>query len=528
MVYDIIFENAKIVNGKNETPYYGDIAIYGDTIADIGNLRKAKANKRIDATGLIITPGFIDCHCHSDALILHKSKNHKRILQGITTEIIGNCGISAAPVNPDYLDQLKKYCAPMFGNIDLAYDWKSFNEYLDTLEQAKPILNVAALVGHGALRTAVMGFEDRAPSKKEMKNMKQLLQECLDQGAIGMSTGLVYPPGFYSKQTELIGLAKVLKANNAIYTTHMRSETFKVVESVADSIEIARRSGVNFQISHHKASGYKNKGKSYTTLAMIEEANQQGLNIHCDVYPYTAASTQFSAVLPPWALEGGVEKLMKRLSDPKEREKIKAVMKDENANFENVSQNTTWDKIIISQCSVAKYEGKSVKAIAQEQNMDIYETVFEILLSSRNNAMMILYLMDEMDVSNIIKNKYSMISSDGIPSLAKYHPRYIGAFARVLDHYVKNTYLLSLPEAIYKMTGLPAEKFGITGRGTIKKGYKADLVMMDFTEFRDNATYDNFDAIANGIKMVMINGKIAAQNGVYTGLCAGKVLRFKG
>ena len=200
-------------------------------------------------------------------------------------------------------------------------------------------------------------------------------------------------------------------------------------------------------------------------------------------------------------------------------------MQDEHADFENVSQNTTWDKIIISQCSVVKYEGKSVQAIAEEQGMDIYETVFEILSSSRNNAMMILYLMDESDVSHIIKNQYSMISSDGIPSLAKYHPRYIGAFARVLDHYVKNAYLLSLPEAIYKMTGLPAEKFGIAGRGVIQKGYKADMVLMDFTAFKDNATYESFDATADGIKLVLINGKIAAQDGIYTSLCAGEVLR---
>lgn len=524
-MFDIIIENALIINGKNETPYYGDIAVQGDGIAEIGDLGDADARERIDATGHIITPGFIDCHCHSDALILHEKKNPKRVVQGITTEIIGNCGISAAPVNPAYLDQLKKYCAPMFGNIDLPYDWRSFGEYLDTVKQAKPVLNVAALVGHGAIRTAVMGFDDRTPTEGEMEEMERLLQECLDQGAIGMSTGLVYPPGFYSQQPELVALAKVLKANDAIYTTHMRSETFKVVESVADSIDIARQSGVNFQISHHKASGYKNKGKSYTTVAMIEKAHEEGLNIHCDVYPYTAASTQFSAVLPPWALEGGVEKLMERLADPKARERIKADMQDEHADFENVSQNTTWDKIIISQCSVKKYEGKSVKAIAEEQGMDIYDTVFEILSTSRNNAMMILYLMDESDVSHIIKSKHSMISSDGIPSLAKYHPRYIGAFARVLDHYVKETYLLSLPEAVYKMTGLPAGKFGIAGRGVIEKGYKADLVMIDFAALRDNATYDDFDATADGIKLVMLNGKIAAREGVYTGLCAGEVLR---
>lgn len=524
-MYDKIIKNGQIVNGKNEAPYLADIGIVGDTITAIGDLQNAEAKEVYDAANYWVTPGFVDCHCHSDAIIMHEKKNSKRIMQGITTEIIGNCGISPAPINPLYLDQLKKYCAPMYSNIDLAYNWENYGDYLDAIEKARPVLNVAALVGHGTIRAAVMGFSDRKPTSKEMDAMKEELRKCLSYGAVGMSTGLVYPPGFYSEHEELIELCRVLKDFKGVYTTHMRSETFKVVESVADTLELARSTGVNTQISHHKASGIKNKGKSYITLLMIAEANKEGLPVTCDVYPYTAASTQFSAVLPPYALEGGVEKLMQRLSDPEEKKRIKASMMDENAEFENISQNTTWDKIIISQCSVPQYEGKSVKQIAEEKSVDEYEATFSILLESKNQTMMIVYLMDEQDVANIIKSPYSMISSDGIPSLQKYHPRYIGAFARVLDYYTKKTHLLSLPEAICKMTKMPAEKFGLARRGVLEVGMLADIAVIDFENFRDNADYANFDGIADGIKMVFINGEVAVQDGEYTGLCAGRVLR---
>lgn len=522
---DLVIENGLVVNGKNEPAFRADVGISGDRIAKIGSLAGVPAARRIDAAGKWVTPGFIDPHCHSDALILHQGKNPLRLRQGITTEIIGNCGISAAPVNAQRLDLLRRYCAPMFGGIDLPYSWRSFGDYLDVVEQARPVLNVGALVGHGALRVAVMGFDNRAPSPAEMEEMKALLRQSLEAGAMGMSSGLVYPPGAYSTPDELVELAGVLKEFDALYTTHMRSETLKLVESVEETLALTRRTGVNTQISHHKASGIKNKGKSTITLELIAKARAQGLPVACDVYPYTAASTQFSTILPPWAMEGGVDKMIQRLQDPAQRAKIREVMLDEQADFENVSQNTTWDKIIISECALRQYEGKSVAQIAREAGADVYDKAFEILIESHNRAMMILYLMDEDDVSAILASPFAMVASDGIPSLGSCHPRYLGSFARVLDYYVRQRHLLTLEEAIHKMTGMTAAKFGLEGRGLVEEGCYADLVVLDLENFRDNATYDRFDAVADGICQVVINGQIGVDQGQYLGLCCGRVLR---
>lgn len=522
---DIVIEDAFIVDGRNVEPYVSDIGIQDEKIVAIKDLKRVQAKRRVNAKGLVVTPGFVDCHCHSDAIIFTPQKNPLRLMQGITTEIIGNCGITAAPVHEACKELVEKYCDPIYAHIKLPYNWYSFKQYLDAIEACQPILNVAALVGHGTIRANVLGFDDRLATPVELMEMETLLDRCLKEGAIGLSTGLVYPPGFYSDEHELVSLAKVVANHKAIYTTHMRSETNEVVESLKQSIEITRKTNVNLEVSHLKASGMMNHGKSKQLLGLIHEAIDEGLSVGFDVYPYTAASTQFCAVLPPFMQEGGTQSLLKRLASTQERAKAKAMMLDKDANFENVSIHTTWDKIIISQCSIQNYENKSVKQIAQELNIDEFEATFEILLHSNNQAMMIVYLMDEKDVETIIQDKYSIIASDGIPSLDTYHPRYLGTFIRVLDYYVKTRKLMSLQEAIHKMTYKPAKKFNIQKRGCIKEGYYADLVVFDFDKLQDNTTYEHCSQIASGIKMVIMNGQIAVEDNEYLNVTAGKVIR---
>lgn len=523
-MYDYIIKNGLIVDGTNEAPYYADIAVQDDTIVKIGNINDS-AERVIDAEGKTVTPGFIDIHCHSDAIVFSSGKNAKRLQQGFTTEVIGNCGISAAPVNPEYKELLEKYCDPYYSCVPLPYNWQTFGEYLDEVEKNRPLLNTAALVGHGALRIAVSGFENRKLTRPEMDSMKQLLENALKDGAFGLSSGLIYPPGIFADDEEILELATIVETYGGMYSSHMRSESSNLVRAVQETIRVARLTGVNTEISHHKAAGRKNHGKVKTTLELIAQARTVGIPVNCDVYPYDAASTNFNAVLPPWALEGGVEKLLTRLEAPELRARMINDMKNEEPDYESFYQLAGWDKIIINECAVTLYEGKTVSQIAEAQNKDPFEMALDIIKESQNNVMMIIFSMDASDVARVLYSPCSMICTDGFASPGKTHPRYFSAFIRVLEKYVKQEHLLSLPQAIYKMTGMPADKVGIKDRGRILEGAKADLLVLDFEKLHDNSDYSRHDALADGIDYVMINGQLAVEGGTYHPICAGKVLR---
>ena len=531
---DLCIQNAQVVNGKNEEPYWADVGIVGDTIVQIcpkdgpqcvTELQEKPAKRVIDAKGRTLTPGFIDIHCHSDAITFHPQKNPLRLRQGFTTEVIGNCGLGAAPVNPKYREQLRTYNNPYFSNIPIPYTWTTFDGYLQALQEQQPLLNTAALVGHGALRAAISGFENRQLTQEELEQMKGLLRESLEAGAFGMSTGLIYPPGTYANDQEILQLAKVVQEYDGLYSTHMRNESFHLVEAVQETLHVARETGVNTEISHHKAAGKKNFGKTAVTLDMIQKANEEGLRVHCDVYPYDASSTQFSAVLPPWALSGGVDALLERLGDPQTRSQIIADIKKEPATYENFYLHGGWDKILINECSVEEYVGKTVEQIAQEKGRDPFEMALDIIKDSSNNVMMIVFLLDEKEVASILKHPCSMVCTDGFPSFGRYHPRYIGSFVRVLEKYVKQEQLLTLPQAVYKMTGMPARKLGLSDRGVVEEGAKADLLLLDLPNVADHSDYLHHNAPATGVDYVIINGTIAVDEGVPQDVCAGKVLR---
>ncbi|MEA4965564.1 MAG: D-aminoacylase [Oscillospiraceae bacterium] len=525
-MYDILIKNGKVIDGQNNAPYYADIAVTGDEIVKIADKLEEPAKRIIDAKGKIVTPGFIDIHCHSDAIVFHEAKNPLRLRQGFTTEVIGNCGISAAPVSPKNLELLRKYCAPFYSNVPLPYNWKSYGEYLDELEAHKPMLNTVGLVGHGTLRIAVSGFEARPLTAGEMEQMDELLEASMEEGAYGLSSGLIYPPGVFANQDEMMHLAKVVKAGNGIYASHMRSESSQLVEAVQEIIQVAEETGTSVEISHHKAQGVRNYGKTKTTLRLIQEANARGLHVNCDVYPYLAASTQFSAVLPPWALEGGVDKLVARVSDPETRARILADVKCEVPPYENFFQYAgSWSRILINECTVKEYEGKTVQQIAEENHTDPYEMALDIIRNCKNNVMMIVFTMSEEDVSRVIQDPNSMICTDGFPGLGPYHPRYTAGFTRILEKYVKQDNLLSLQQAIYKMSGMPAAKLGLTDRGWLDEGNKADLLVLDMGRIHDNADYRNYNAGSDGIDYVLINGQIALDDGVFQPVCAGRVLR---
>ena len=525
-MYDLLIKSGMIVDGSGDVPYLGDVAVNGDTIVRIARSIDEPAQRVIDAKGKLVTPGFIDIHCHSDAIVFQPGKNPKRLQQGFTTEVVGNCGISCAPVTPEFKDSWADYCAPFYSHMPVPFNWNSYDEYLKEVETNHLCLNMAGLVGHGTIRACVAGFENRPFTEEEMRRAEQLLAESMEAGAFGISSGLIYPPGVYSTNEEMINLARVVKKYNGIYTSHVRSESYGLIDAVTEAIHVAEETQVSVELSHHKAAGKPNHGKIRTTLKMIEDARAKGLDINCDVYPYDAASTNFNSILPPWALEGGIEKMLERLAEPAARTKMIEAMKDEHPDWESFYQLTGWEGMYITECSVAKYADRTVADIARSENADPFEKALDILLESRNNAMMIVFFMDPEDVSRAIANPNSMVCTDGFPSVKKSHPRYYGSCVRVLEKYVKQDHLLSIQQAIYKMCGMPASKLGLKDRGIAAEGMKADLLVIDLERLHDNATYKDDKAVCDGIDYVAVNGQIVVDDGeIVPDVYVGRVLR---
>ncbi len=518
---DIFITNAKIVDGTGKPSYIGDIGIKDGVFCDCG---QAEARHTIDASGLLLTPGFIDMHCHPEGLLFASPKASLRVRQGITSEIGGNCGISPAPCNGN-IELLKKYCAATFSGFDMPWNWVSFKDFMSTVSEAKQAINFGSCVGHGAIRIAAMGMDNRRPTAEEMETMKALLEEALCEGAIGLSLGLIYPPGVFAEFDELATLAEVVKKHNKIISVHMRNESSRVVESVREMIELAKKTGVRMHIAHHKIAGMDNKGLSSVTLGLIEEACRDGCDMMFDMYPYNSGCTQLSAILPPSAHAGGVGEMLERLGDPEQYRQIKEKILANDDSYDNLAMATTWDGIIISFAADSALVGKSIEAIANERKVEPIDCALTLILEQQNNIMMILYTMNDFDVEQILRHPLSIIASDGVPSLNEAtHPRFVGTFFRVLAHYHKQKRLLTLEDAVHKMTGKAAQRCGLLDRGTITIGKKADFVLLDYENIEDVTTYDEPNKTSDCVKYVGVNGVLAVDNGQYTGVCNGAII----
>ncbi|MBA7674819.1 D-aminoacylase [subsurface metagenome] len=472
---------------------------------------------------MIVSPGFIDLHNHSDFSILAYPSAESYIMQGVTTAVVGNCGMSLAPLNPDNLALLKRYLSPFLrAGFDYGWEWRTLAEFYQKVEKQGISLNLAPLVGQGTIRLAVKGFDSTGSSAEEMNQMKKLLAQSLEGGAFGMSTGLIYPPGCYSSTEELIELASVLREYGAIYTTHMRNEGDRLIEALEEAIEIAEANGIPIEISHHKATGKSNWGKVNATLRLMEQARQRGVEVNCDVYPYIAGSTTITTLLPTWTLAGGVEKMLDRLKNKQTRQSIKL----EGTRF------SEWDGIVIAECpSKKEYQGKSLEDILKETNRfdDPYEGLFDLLLEIEGNATIIVFLMDEDDVRTVMSSPLSSFISDSwvtaLDAGGKPHPRAYGTFPRVLGKYVREEKLLTLEQAIRKMTSLPAGKIGLKCRGIFREGFWADVVIFDQAVIKDQATFDDPHQYPKGIEYVIVNGQVVVDHGRLTGVRPGKILR---
>ncbi len=517
---DYIIKNGIIVDGSGIEPIKGNIGISGDKITYVGS-KEMPALTAIDADGLIVAPGFIDTHGHSEFIMLADNRAEGKLSQGVTSEINGNCGVSAAPLLGDAFAHRETDLK----ELGIRERWTSLRAYLDILRNQGISFNFATLCGHGNIRASVFGYKDRHPDKLEMNEMKALLSDALRDGAKGLSTGLIYPPGIYSDTGELIELSKILDAG-CVYASHMRSEGDALIEAISEIINIGEQAAVNVHISHLKTSGKQNWWKIDDAIVMIDSARTKGLKLTCDRYPYIAASTDLDSILPSWVYEGGVASEMRRLNDKTARGRIISEISGRTDDY--------WRSVCVSSVkkSINKWmEGENILDISHKIDKSPEDTVIDIIADEDARAGAIFFSMSEDNLLRFLSLPYAMIGSDssarsfsGITCVGKPHPRGFGSFARFIGKYVREGKLMSLSSAVKKITSLPASTFGLYGRGIIKQGYYADIVIFDYEKITDRATFKEPYRKSDGINYVFVNGALAIKEGEFTGALSGRIL----
>ncbi len=527
-MWDVLIAGGMVYDGTLRPGRRANVAIADRYIAHVGD-EDGPARLRVEADGLAVAPGFIDAHSHSDLAALVCPDLPSKVRQGVTTEVIGQCGISAAPLVGAARAQAERRVKEW--KVDL--DWEDLEGFRRAVKRQGVAANLACLVGHGNLRLAVLGPEDRSPNDTELARMQQLLAEGMQQGAFGMSTGLIYPPGCYSRTPELEALARVLADYGGVYVTHLRSEGDGLLEALEEAITVGRSAGVRVCISHHKAAGKPHWGKTRQTLRRMEEACEEGGEIFCDVYPYTAGSTSLGALVPSWAHSGGMEQMLRRLADPEQRVILKRQMAEGIPGWENLGGMAGYDNVLITRTrSPANRQavGMTVAEWAARKGVDPRDAIFDLLLEERGAVGVVLFMMDEEDVRRVIAHPLSVIGSDASavdPDQAegsKPHPRAYGTFPRVLARYVREEGLLSWEEAIHKMTWGTARRLGLRGRGRLRRGDCADVVVFDPARVADLATYTEPHQFPTGIIHVFVNGTAVVFDGQPTGARPGEVL----
>lgn len=509
--FDLIIRNGVVVDGSGAPPFKSDIGIVGDTIEALGDLSSAKSEEIIDAKDLIVAPGFIDIHNHSDINIFEIPTADNYILQGVTTLVIGNCGWSPAPLTDINKDEMIKVIKKE--HPDVSVSWETFNDYLHALNSLKPSVNIAPLVGHGTIRSAVLGFDSSKPTENDLTKMKEFVKEAMEAGALGISTGLIYIPGTFASTEEIIELAKEVSRYRGMYATHMRNEGARLLDSINEAVTIGVKAGITVEISHLKASGQPNWGKVITALEIISDYVLRGFDISADAYPYTASSTSLSALLPQNIREGSTEQVLKKLKDP-------AIIRELTEKLEEVAfedRYISWGNIMISfSLRHKELEGMRMDKIAEHLGLDPVNAMLKLLIDDELATSMVSFGMSEEDVEKVVSHPYVAIGSDGsVGKLreGKPHPRRYGTFPRVIAKYVREKKSLTLTEAIRKMTSLPARKLKLWNRGLIRPGFKADITIFNYYTIEDTATYENPHSYPRGIKYVIVNGKPAVING---------------
>lgn len=532
--YDLLIKDGQIVDGSGRPAYRADLAITGDRIVRIGNLKNASANRVIDARDLVVAPGFIDMLGQSETYVLIDPRVMSKVMMGVTTEITGE-GESIAPIN----ERLIKEQADFFQRFDLKVDWRTLAEYFKRLEKQGAGVNLGTFVGATQVRAHVMGFDNRPPTAAELAEMKQLVADAMKDGALGLSTSLQYVPARFAKTDEIVELAKVAQQHGGIYATHQRSEANALDESLQEVFTIARQANIPVEIWHLKTAYQKNWGRMPEVLKKISAARAQGLDITADVYPYIAGSTSLSACLPPWAQEGGGEKMLSRLRDPELRQRLKKEISADSKDWENIYLGSGGAAGILIGSVVNRelesLQGKRLEEIATAQNKDPLDALFDLILADHGQTGAIYFMMSENDLLAAMKSPFVSFctdsgarATDGPLSGAKSHPRGWGSYPRILGRYVREQRVLPLEKAVAKMTGMPAKRVGLKDRGLLREGMFADIAIFNPQTVIDRATFEAPNQYPEGVLYVIVNGQLSVDQGKRTAALAGRPLRGPG
>jgi N-acyl-D-amino-acid deacylase len=523
---DILIRNGQVVDGSGRPRYPADVAVQGDRIVEVGRLEGAAAENTIDAAGCVVTPGFVDMHSHTDFTLPLLPTADSLVHQGITTAVIGQCGASPAPLLAETREQVQ--AAMESEDMRLPWDeWTTFGSYLDYLTHIGISLNVVPLVGQGTVRSAVMGFVAEPADGMQMARMQAEVVKAMEEGAIGVSTGLIYPPGSYASTEELVGVTRPSGERDGFYFSHIRGEGETLLDAVSEAIRIGRQTGTAVQIAHFKSVREPNWNKSAAALELVDAARAEGLDITADLYPYLASSTTLSSFLPEWAQEGGKGATLKRLADSETRREMARAM-----GSGGFALGTDWSQVLIGSSPRNRaYEGRPVAELAEEANKAPVDWVFDALLETDLDMGMIAFGMSEDNRKLELRHPAMMVGTDAAARAAegpmargKPHPRSFGTFPRVLGYYVREQGTISLEEAIWKMCGLPAQKLRWPDRGLVKAGHRADLVVLDPETVADRATFQDPHQYPVGIHHVLVNGQPVIRNGAHTQARPGSVL----
>ncbi len=532
--YEIVIRNGLLVDGTGAPGFKGDIAISGDTIALLGELGKVTADREIDATGLVVAPGFINMLSWAVEDLIADGNSQSDIRQGVTLEVFGE-GMSMGPLSPE----LKERFARQQGDIKYDIEWTTLDEYLEYLERKGVSANVASFLGATTLRINTVGYEDREATPEELEEMRSMVRRAMEEGALGIGSSLIYAPAFYSTTEELIEICKVASEYDGMYISHIRSEGVKLLESLDELIRIAHEANIRAEVYHLKQSGKVNWSKFDLVAAKIDSARNVGLQITTDMYNYTAGATGLDAAMPPWVQEGGYEKWAERLQDPAIRKRVLKEMQEPAVDWESLMQMTEGpDQMLLigfKNDSLKYLTGKSLAEVAAIRGTSPEETAMDLVVQDGSRVGTVYFLMSEDNVKKQIALPYMSFGSDagsmapeGVFLKSSTHPRAYGNFARLLGKYVRDEKVIPLEEAVFKLSGLPASNLKIKKRGSLKKGNYADLAIFDPEKIRDHATYENPQQYATGMVHVFVNGEQVLKDGEHTGAQPGRVVRGPG
>jgi N-acyl-D-amino-acid deacylase len=527
--FDVLIKGGTVYDGTGRAPRRADVAIKGDRIVAVGDLTKARARSVVDARGLAVAPGFINMLSHSETSLIVDGRSMSELKQGVTTQIFGES--SMGPLS----DEMKRRRLAAQGDVKFDIPWTTLGEYLTWLEKRGVSQNFASFIGAATLREYVIGLEDKLPGPAQLEKMRELARREMEAGALGVTTALIYPPAFFAKTDELIELCKVAAKYKGKYTAHIRSEANQLVEAVQETIRIGREAGLPVEIYHLKASGQSNWPKMDQVIAMIEEARRQGLKITADMYMYPAGGTGLDASMPPWVFDGGPEAAYKRMQDPDTRKKIADAIRTPTNEWENLYYLAgSPDRLLLAGFkseALKPLTGKTLGEVAKMRGKDPVETIMDLVLEDRSRVGTIYFLMNEENIKKQIGRPWVSFGSDaasmapeGAFLKSSTHPRAYGNFARLLGKYVRDEKVISLQEAIRRLTGLPASNLGLDHRGFLKPGMFADVVVFDPATIADRATFENPHQYSVGVKHVFVNGAQVLKDGEHTGAKPGKAL----